>query len=283
MTQKKSGGGVLIAISANFSSEIITTIQCRECEHVWGKVHVEGETHVFSSVYFPPNNARKDTYDKFFNIAEQIMSSLPPEVKVHIYGDFNQRSIGFFPDTENESILLPVVGENETLQFIFDRTASLGLNQINHVKNQQNCYLDFLLTNIHEDFCVTESITPLWKNEAFHTAIEFSLFVHENKRPDDCEYEEVFQYHSANYDNIRHRLSRIDWQTILRNEENVETSVDVFSKVLFEIILENVPLKKIRRQNNSKNPIWYNEEIKNLKNRKQKAHKMYKKPTTNQQ
>ena len=81
------------------------------------------------------------------------------------------------PDSENDSILLPVVGDNETLQLIFENIAFLGLNQVNHVKNLQNRYLDFLLTNTHEDFCVYESVSPLWKNEAFHTAIEYSIFV----------------------------------------------------------------------------------------------------------
>lgn len=281
-SEKKSGGGVLVAVSIQFNSEIISTEKCEEFEHVWVKILVEGETHVFASVYFPPNNARKNSYDKFFQIADEIMSKLSPEVKVHIFGDFNQRSIDFIPDADNECILLPIVGDNETLQFLFDKIASLGLNQVNHIKNKQNNYLDFLLTNMYEDFCVSESLTPLWKNEAFHTAIELSIFVHKNNRPDDCEYEEVFQYHSANYENIRERLNRIDWQTILRSERNVEASVDVFYKLLFEIILDEVPLKRIRRRNHSKTPVWYNEQIKNLKNRKQKAHKKYKRNNNNE-
>lgn len=87
-----------------------------------------------------------------------------------------------------------VVGDNKTLQLIFDKTANLCLNQINHVKNQQNCYLYFLFTNIYEDFCVSESLNPLWKNEAFHTAIELSIFIHGHQNPNDFEYEEVFEY-----------------------------------------------------------------------------------------
>ena len=63
---------------------------------------------------------------------------------------------------------------------------------MNHVKNLQNRYLDFLLTNTYEDFCVYESVSTLWKNEAFHTAIEYSIFVHKNSIPNDCDYENVF-------------------------------------------------------------------------------------------
>lgn len=87
----------------------------KEFEHVWAKVEIADETHIFVSVYFPPNNALKDIYDKFFGVVEEIMSSLPPKVKLHVFGDFNQGNVDLIPDMDNEYILLPVFGENETL------------------------------------------------------------------------------------------------------------------------------------------------------------------------
>ena len=53
-------------------------------------------------------------------------------------------------------------------------------------------------------------------------------------------------------------------------------AVDTFYEILFDIIKQEIPLKKRRRTGNTKNPVWYNSHIKNLKNRKQKAHKIYK-------
>ena len=282
MSEKKSGGGVLVAVSADLNADIIKITKFKEFEHVWVKVRIADETHVFVSVYFPPENARKIIFEKFYQTAQHIISTFPPEIKVHIYGDFNQRDIDFFPDIDNESILLPIVGENEALQFICDTSASLGLNYINHVKNQNNCYLDLLMTNTDEDFCVVESLTPLWKNESHHTAIEYSLFIHEHNRPENCDFEEVHDYQSANYENISRKMSQVDWQHILRNEENVETAVDTFYKILFEIIHDEIPLIKRRRHRSSKHPIWFTNEIKNLKNRKQKAHKAYKKHKSNE-
>ena len=78
---------------------------------MWVKSHIAGEIHVFASVYFPPDQAHKTTYETFFQITDQILSQLPPEAKIHIYGDFNQRHADFMKDSENECILLPVVGE----------------------------------------------------------------------------------------------------------------------------------------------------------------------------
>lgn len=189
LTQRCSGGGVLIAISVILNSELIVSPKFKEFEHVWVKTHIAGETHIFASVYFPPDQACKSTYEIFFQTAEEIMCNFPPDFKIHMYGDFNQRNVDFIPDSDNNSILLPVIGENETLQLIFEKTASLGLNQINHIKNHLNCYLDLLFTNILEDFCVDKSASPLWKNEVFHTAIEYSLFVHKVQKPNDYYYE----------------------------------------------------------------------------------------------
>ena len=275
LTQRMSGGGVLIAVSSNFNSELLASPKFKEFEHVWVKTHIAGEVHIFATVYFPPDQACKLTYEIFFQTAEVIITQFPPEYKVHVYGDFNQRNADFIPDSENESILLPVVGDNETLQFIFEKIAFLGLNQINHVKNQQNCYLDLLLTNINEDFCVSESLSPLWKNESFHTAIEFSVFVHKKLTPVEYDYEDVFDYNKGNYDNIKYKLTRAKWQQVLSNQENVDGAVEIFYKMLLEIIQQEVPLMRRRRNYASKNPVWFNKQITNLKNRKQKAHKIY--------
>lgn len=46
---------------------------------------------------------------------------------------------------------------------------------------------------------------------------------------------------------------------------------------MLEIIREEVPITRIRRNFASKNPTWFNKQIINLRNRKQKAHKVYRK------
>ncbi|VDO10445.1 unnamed protein product, partial [Brugia timori] len=281
LTQKKSGGGVLIAINADFTSEEIKTNKHKEFEHVWAKALIAGETHIFSSVYFPPEHAQKQSFELFFQIVENIMSNMEPEVKLHIYGDFNQRNADFIPDIENESFLLPVVGEDETLQFISDKISFFGLHQINHVRNQQNTYLDLLFTNCTEDFCVYASLSPLWKNEVFHTAIEYSIFIHNTSSPSDLEYEEVPEYHKTNFELAKRRLSTINWQTIISIEGNVDSEADKFHSIIQDLISESVPMKRRRRTKNSKLPVWFTPQLKHLKNKKQKAHKLYKKENSN--
>ena len=248
ISQRMSVGGVLVAVSSQFNSELIPSLKFKELDHVWVKTEIAGETHIFASVYFPPDQACKSTYETFFQSAEELMSGFPPEYKVHVYGDFNQRNADFIRGSENDSILLPVVGDNETLQLIFENIAFLGLNQVNHVKNLQNRYFDFLLTNTYEDCCVYESVSPLWKNEAFHTAIKYSIFVHKNSILNDCDYENVFDFKKANYDDIRIALSRTNWQYLLNNQENMECSVEIFYITLMNIIQDNVPFTKKRAE-----------------------------------
>ena len=274
---KKSGGGVLIAINADFTSEEIKTSNHKEFEHIWVKAIIAGEEHIFCSVYFPPENANRQSYELFFQSLETIMTNINPEIKLHIYGDFNQRNIDFVVDEENESILLPVIGENETLQYIFNKTSEFSLHQINPIKNRQNSYLDLLFSNSTEDFSVNESLTPLWKNEAFHTAIEYSIFKHNTSYPRDWEFEEVPDYQNTDYAQVKRRLCTINWHSVINKEGNVNEQADKFYAIINQTISENVPVKRRRRNQHSKHPVWFNAQLKNLKNRKQKAHKTYKK------
>ena len=104
ISQKMSGGGVLVAVSSEFNSEFIPSLKFKEFDHVWVKTEIAGKIHIFASVYFPPDQACKSTYETFFESAEELMSGFPPEYKVHVYGDFNQRNADFIPDSENDSI-----------------------------------------------------------------------------------------------------------------------------------------------------------------------------------
>uniref|UniRef100_A0A8D8FQ40 (northern house mosquito) hypothetical protein n=1 Tax=Culex pipiens TaxID=7175 RepID=A0A8D8FQ40_CULPI len=118
-------------VHPNNPKEIVTEKHF-QFEQVWAKATIAGQVHIFASVYFPPDHANKQSYELFFKTVEIITSKMEPEVKLHIYGDFNQSKVEFISDQENEAILLPVIGENETLHFLFDNIANYGLFQINH-------------------------------------------------------------------------------------------------------------------------------------------------------
>lgn len=75
----------------------------------------------------------------------------------------------------------------------------------------------------------------------FHTAIEFSQFISNTDFYIDNEFEEIFDFNSANYDNIRNKLNNINWQSILRSKDDVNNSTEVFYNCLFKIILEEAP------------------------------------------
>lgn len=90
-----------------------------------GKPHIADEAHGFASVYFP--SVRAHCLRNFiFNSADKLYLSLPPEVAVQVYGDFNQRQADFIPDLEGESSLLPVVGNNRISITHFYKSFNLG-------------------------------------------------------------------------------------------------------------------------------------------------------------
>ena len=277
LTDKKSGGGVLVAVKTKFDAELVPTMKYKEFDDVWVKTVLNGQCHIFASVYFPPQFAKKQYYELFLETANSVICNSDPEIKIHIYGDFNQKDADFIKDCDNESLLLPIVGDNEALQQIFDTTSQLGLYQVNAIRNELNCFLDLLFTNCTEDFSVDKAVDPLWKNEKFHTAIEYSLNIDSTRsRPNDSEFEYVYDFKKANITEIDRKLSAVDWQSLLRGKEDIEKAANTFLSLLYEIINDTVPRTKKRTNFCFKDPVWYTQQIKNLKNKKQKAHKMYK-------
>lgn len=170
------GGGVLVAVKRTYQCErLVVDYTDREFQQVWTKVHLsDGQIHVFAAVYFSVKS-KKEQYERFFQCAEQIMGGLPSEVKVHIYGDFNQKSIMFRKNPTNRCLLMPDLSvTNSTATFIYIRMLQLGLHQVNHVKNQRGRFLDLLLTNCTRNIKIQEALNPIHeKSEVDHTAIEY--------------------------------------------------------------------------------------------------------------
>ena len=97
--------------------------------------------------------------------------------------------------------------------------------------------------------------------------------MHKSHSSNDSDFEYISDFKKANYGEIRNALSGVNWQSVLNHHLNIECAVKAFYKILMKIIHENVPLTKKRRNYNTKNPVWFNRQITNLKNQKQKAQK----------
>ena len=83
--------------------------------------------------------------------------------------------------------------------------------------------------------------------------------------------------YKTNFDEVKCRLSAINWPYILSSEGNIDHQVEMFYTVKNNIISKTVPTRRRKRTHHSKLPVWFNPNLKNLRNRKQKAHKIYKK------
>lgn len=66
LSEKKSGGGMIIPVNANLQAETIPSEKHAEFEDVWVKIMINDEIHLFVSVYFPPHTAKKASYEIFF-------------------------------------------------------------------------------------------------------------------------------------------------------------------------------------------------------------------------
>ena len=85
-SDKKHGGGVLIAVRNNYSSSILAT-RYDSLEQIYVKVNVGGTVYIIGSIYIPPSQ----TYDKYEQLCDEIELLLLqyPDRKIILCSDFN--------------------------------------------------------------------------------------------------------------------------------------------------------------------------------------------------
>ncbi|KAG7308425.1 hypothetical protein JYU34_005625 [Plutella xylostella] len=85
-------------------------------------------------------------------------------------------------------------------------------------------------------------------------------------------YVSKYNFYKADYPSIREQLQTIDWDNTLKNM-SASQSVDKFYEILYEILNNNVPLK---RNTQAKYPKWFSPALKSSLKRKLKLWKRWK-------
>jgi hypothetical protein len=84
---------------------------------------------------------------------------------------------------------------------------------------------------------------------------------------------EIYNFHSANYEDINKELRDIDWGTYFCNI-SCEASVEKLYNLLNHLIDKYVPRRRLRSL--SKSPAWYNKSLKKILKEKCKLHRRWK-------
>ena len=223
-TGRSRGGGVLIAVSSQYSvtpidvsnianvSPLINIVAC--------KCRVSFKSVSLIAIYISP--------DLQLSLLEECFSRLEDTARndnVVIIGDFNiPHLINSSPDDNKSRVCL-------------DFLAVTGLEQRNNIPNFNNRYLDLILTNTSS--VVTRFNDSLFTEDPHHPALKLSI------------HNEVAT-HNVNFPinklaplyDLYIAISSVDWVSELNRISDVNEAVNCFYNRLYSIIDSHAPRRK---------------------------------------
>lgn len=266
---KRRGGGVLIGLKNNlFGSEQIHIDGTDDLEYVCIKAKIKTQVIFIYCAYIPPNSTQH-TYQSHINAINSITTN--PNDLLIVTGDFNLPKIQWTSESDDNNIMLPSILNPPFAADFINELMRKGLCQINNLRNKTNRLLDLFFTNDYTN-CTVNHAKPLDKIDEFHPPILVEFEWHASTVLDTERVQKVFNFKKADYTGMKNHLASIDFNEMFA-EKTLDQKISAFHSTLSSAIERFVPSydKKI----NQKCP-WANKDWRNLKNKKNKAWKKFK-------
>ena len=254
----QSHGGVLIAVTKDFISSEIQTLQT-DCEIVWVEINVAGSRNIkIASFYRPPSDN---------GIAlEQLQTSLnrlnnQSNSTVIIGGDFNLGHIDW-----SNTCVIPGKPDQHQHQMLIDITCDSNLHQVVNTPTRNDRILDLLFLNNPTNINKICTLPPIGLSDHDIVFAEVDIWlrrVRETPR-------KILKYKNANWENIKTDLDKIYSEI-----RSIYTSSDVnsiwehFKTKLGKSVENNIPSKMLTYKHRLP---WINNSLRKLINKKNRLY-----------
>lgn len=272
-SSKKSGGGVMVAVNKNYSSELVSDLNI-DIEFICIRCSSNDLSLLITCSYIPPGVGNEDVYEKHIKHLDHFINSCHSKTKILCFGDFNLPGVEWIYDPELVNCMLPINTTSQMERIFFDSMAALNLYQVNDVFNENNRLLDLVFTSAPDDSKVIHDPVICLTETAHHKQLVYSVDIFNNISDKKIiKSSTVRNFQKANFSLMTDLLSQIDW-TCVEFENNIESSLAIFENILYNIFEVCVPYKNVVYENRS--PPWLNNEVKKLRNKKDRAFKKFK-------
>lgn len=259
---KKIGGGVLVAVNIKFSSTLVNFSEVSINEEIWVKVSLGVKDLYIGGAYFPPLMPLQK-YQSFSDKLVRVDNLVNVLDIVMVFGDFNLPMVNWtLNDDDNTLFATNVLNERD--ECIINATADCCLHQINFVRNINDRLLDLIFVNDFNSCSVGTVIDPLVKIDNHHIPVVVSIKY--NGFKEVIKHNSLLEYNfkKANFHGLSAELSNVDW-SIIEDIQDLDCAVNKFYQLLFSAFDHHVP-KYVKKT--SLNHPWYNNEIIQVKKRK---------------
>ena len=270
-SNKRSGGGVLLAVRSCFKSRLLNPPGCATVEQVWVAISTADSLLYICAIYIPPDRVNDDNLvDNHIESLNWVISQLQPRDKIVILGDFNLSAITWhrgslgtlFPLTSQSSI-------GSAARKLLDAYCTAGLKQMSQVENESNRMLDlcFVSEDVCENCTIMEAPSPLVKMCRHHPPVLTKLVISTLRCFHDTSESVSYDFRRANFSGMNDFLASVKWDEVLRGY-NANLAASTISSILMYAIDQFVPVKLKREP---AKPPWTNAGLKYLKKTKRAA------------
>lgn len=266
---ERNGGGVLIAVSNCFSSELVTSSS--DIEFVSVRIKLKYKQIFLTCSYITPGSASV-VYDNHFQAIRNIVQAVNPLDSIFVFGDFNLPSVlwNFSPDT-------PYMIPTKSDEFL-NNLSDLCLFQMNRVFNYNRKMLDLVFVNEPNDCSITRYCPISEPEDRHHPTIEISCTFPSSHNPILYpEPKKVFCFKRSDHLMLNNLIFNTDWHQLLKIQNGspiaIDSMVNTFYNTINSFMDICIPKLPIIKQSG---PPWSSRQLSKLKNKKNKLFKKYK-------
>lgn len=264
------GGGVAIFINKKLKSIRMNNYENDQIECVCVKISVSGRSFIVFLAYVPPYS-NVDVFDKHVTCIQNILSN--EKCPIIVVGDFNLSKVRWERSNDGEFYIpfdIPT-GKRDIYGRFIDKMMLLSLYQVCNIQNVHNNVLDLVYSCDFKKIFISSpriAITEIDRIDKAHPPLEIIIDCSKD-RPNEPTVKEVFLFRRGNYERMNRQMEAINYQHEF-NTRSIDGAFDFLCNVIRRAIVDNVPKRHIRCNNN---PKWWNREMLHLKNKRNKAWK----------
>lgn len=224
--------------------------------------------HLYSC-YFPHCSVQKEVLSHFYEQVSNKALQCQDDSFI-IIGDFNIPNAEWLPVEDASHATL---AGNFNIDFVRELSNFISFNnfrQFNTIYNINNRVLDLVIANIS---CKVVSAEPLVFEDKHHPAFCCEVSIRKQKSLSHSNSKPIKMFKLADYNEINHALSNINWDECLSSQD-ISENTKTFYNIIHDIIIKFVPVRVINTK--TKYPIWFNRALIKTINEKLKFHRKWK-------
>ena len=260
------GGGVLIAVDSNLSSEEIPFVSPIDIEFISIKICFRGVFLYVTCSYISPSSDIS-VYHNHLSAIQSVNNLLSDKDHLIVLGDFNLPRTTWLQNNESNS-LTPTT-EHGFIDGLFD----ISLCQINHVKNSLSRQLDLCFVCDPASVVLSRTEPLTYPEDPYHPTLELVIDLGTSVTNFHITPTvRVRQFRKADFTKLNELLSQSEWSDLYVCTD-LSIAIKLFYNRLNACFDACIPSAYPTRSNK---PPWFSKELSHLKNLKSRLYKKFK-------